>query len=103
LGKTRKGLPAGAHPALDNLKLGKPVGCDACHHFGYQGRISIMEQLEITSELEDLIAHGTAATTAAAIEQAAVQNGMVTILQDGITKVIENRTTLEEVLTQVGE
>jgi len=98
-----KGLPAGAHPALDNLKLGKPVGCDACHHFGYQGRISIMEQLEITPELEDLIAHGTAATTSAAIEEAAVRDGMVTILQDGINKVLENKTTLEEVLTQVGE
>jgi type II secretory ATPase GspE/PulE/Tfp pilus assembly ATPase PilB-like protein len=62
-----------------------------------------MEQLEITPKLEELIANGTAATTAVTIEQAAIKEGMITILQDGILKVIENKTTLEEVLTQVGQ
>jgi type II secretory ATPase GspE/PulE/Tfp pilus assembly ATPase PilB-like protein len=97
------GLPDSLHPPLESIKLGKPVGCHACHHFGYQGRISIMEQLEITPKLEELIANGTSATTAVAIEQAAVKEGMITILQDGMLKVMANQTTLEEVLAQVGE
>lgn len=97
-----KGLPVGSYPPLDNLKLGKPVGCNACHHFGYQGRIGILEQLEITQKMEALIANGTAATTAVSIEEAATKDGMVTILQDGVLKVLELKTTLEEVLIQVG-
>jgi type II secretory ATPase GspE/PulE/Tfp pilus assembly ATPase PilB-like protein len=98
------GVPENLYPSLENIKLGKPVGCKACHHFGYQGRLAILEQLEITHKMEELIANGTAATTAAALEQAAVKDdGMVTILQDGIIKVVENKTTLEEVFSQVGE
>jgi type II secretory ATPase GspE/PulE/Tfp pilus assembly ATPase PilB-like protein len=62
-----------------------------------------MEELEITPKLEELIANGTAATTAVAIEQAAIKEGMVTMLQDGIQKVLAGKTTLEEVLIQVGE
>ena len=96
-------LPENQHPDLEHLKLGKPVGCNACHRFGYQGRISIVEQLEITPTMQDLIAHGTAAITATAIEQAAIKEGLVTLLQDGLLKVLNHDTTLEEVYAQVGE
>jgi type II secretory ATPase GspE/PulE/Tfp pilus assembly ATPase PilB-like protein len=97
------GMPEGSHPPIEGLKLAKPVGCNACHHFGYEGRISIMEQLEITPKMEQLIANGTAATTAEAIEQAAIHDGMITLLQDGVIKAMKNLITLEEVLVQVGE
>jgi type II secretory ATPase GspE/PulE/Tfp pilus assembly ATPase PilB-like protein len=97
------GLAEDAHPPVETATLAKPVGCPACHHFGYQGRISILEQLEITPKLEELIANGTAATTAALLEQAAIKEGMVTMLQDGMLKVLAGQTTLEEVLIQVGE
>jgi type II secretory ATPase GspE/PulE/Tfp pilus assembly ATPase PilB-like protein len=97
------GVPENLYPSFDGIKLGKPVGCRACHHFGYEGRLNIMEQLEITQKMENIIATGTAATTAVALEQAAIKDGMVTLLQDGIIKVLENRTTLEEVYAQVGE
>ncbi|HVQ43533.1 MAG TPA: GspE/PulE family protein [Candidatus Saccharimonadia bacterium] len=96
------GLPEDSHPTLEGLKLYQAVGCKVCHHFGYQGRINILEQLEITPKMEELIAKGTAATTEA-IEQAAVKEGMITILQDGIIKALQGQTTLEEVFVQVGE
>jgi len=96
-------LPEAQQPKLENAQLFKAVGCNVCHHFGYNGRINIVEQLEITAKMEDLIAHGTAATTADALEQAAIKEGMVTLLQDGISKVLAGLTTLEEVYTQVGE
>lgn len=98
-----KGLPEGTHPPLETVKLAKPVGCPTCHHFGFKGRISILEQLEITHKMEEIIASSTAATTSVALEQAAIKEGMITILQDGIIKVLENKTTLEEVFSQVGE
>jgi type II secretory ATPase GspE/PulE/Tfp pilus assembly ATPase PilB-like protein len=96
------GLPEDSYPALDTIQLSTPVGCDACHHFGYRGRLNILEQLEVTPKMEELIAKATA-STAVSIEQAAIKDGMVTILQDGILKAIQGLTTLEEVYTQVGE
>ncbi len=93
----------GTAPNLENLKLYKAVGCDQCHHFGYKGRLSVMEQLDMTPKIEELISTGTKATTAQVIQRAAIREGMVTLLQDGIMKVIEGRTTLEEVYSVVGE
>jgi type II secretory ATPase GspE/PulE/Tfp pilus assembly ATPase PilB-like protein len=96
-------LPEAERPSLEGVTLARPVGCNACHHFGYQGRVSIMEQLEITPKMETLIAHGTSATTAVSIEEAAVKEGMITMLQDGIIKAVNQVTTLDEIYTQVGE
>ncbi|HEX3082658.1 MAG TPA: GspE/PulE family protein, partial [Candidatus Saccharimonadia bacterium] len=89
-------LSADLYPPLADLQLADPVGCNICHHFGYQGRINIIEQLEVTSKMETLIAKGTAATTEA-IEQAAIKDGMITILQDGIIKAMKGLVQLEEV------
>lgn len=98
-----KGAPEGSYPSLETVKLAKAVGCPTCHHFGYKGRISILEQLEITDKMEEIIATGTAATTAVSLEQAAIKEGMITLLQDGVIKALENKTTLEEVFSQVGD
>jgi type II secretory ATPase GspE/PulE/Tfp pilus assembly ATPase PilB-like protein len=98
-----EGLPEEIYPALDKARLAKTVGCDACHHYGYQGRFIIMEQLEINSKMEALIATGTAATTSQALQQAAVKEGMITLLQDGVIKALKQETTLEEIYSQVGE
>lgn len=97
-----EGLPKGSYPDLEGLKLAQPVGCAVCHHFGYVGRLNIMEQLQITDKMEALIAQGTA-ITADAIEQAARKEGMITMLQDGVIKALKGLTTLEEVYVQVGD
>jgi type II secretory ATPase GspE/PulE/Tfp pilus assembly ATPase PilB-like protein len=97
-----EGLPASAHPPITDLMLARPVGCPICHHFGFRGRINILEQLVITDKMENLIAQGTA-VTAEAIEQAARKEGMITILQDGVIKAMQGLTPLEEVYAQVGE
>lgn len=96
------GLPDGSYPTLDSLTLARPVGCDQCHHFGFLGRISIMEQLVITQAMSKMISTSSLATTADVIEQAAIKDGMVTLLQDGILKVLNKATTLDEIYTQVG-
>ncbi|MDB5178942.1 MAG: hypothetical protein JWN01_885 [Patescibacteria group bacterium] len=97
------GMPEDSHPPIEGAKLARAVGCHVCHQFGYDGRLNIMEQLEITPKMGELMAHGTAATTATAIEQAAVKDGMVTLMQDGVIKALEQKVTLEEVFIQVGE
>jgi type IV pilus assembly protein PilB len=97
-----EGLPASSYPSLEDLQLARPVGCDACHHFGFRGRINILEQLEITKKMETLIAKGTAITSES-IEEAAKKDGMVTLLQDGVIKALNGITTLEEIYSQLGE
>jgi type II secretory ATPase GspE/PulE/Tfp pilus assembly ATPase PilB-like protein len=96
-------LPEKRRPELDDIKLYKPVGCNVCHQFGYKGRLSIIEQLDMSPKMQELVAKGTAATTAQSMEQAAIREGMETLLQDGLRKALEGKTTLEEVYTAVGE
>lgn len=96
-------LPADKQPTPEDIKLYKAAGCDACHHFGYKGRLCVIEQLDINPELEAFIAQGTSATTTQAVEQAAITQGMVTLLQDGVLKALEGKTTLEEIYSAVGE
>lgn len=71
------------------------VGCSACHNTGYQGRIGIFEVLEITPKLAQLI---TAKADAASLLAQAVQDGMTTMQDDGLEKVIAGQTTLTEVM-----
>lgn len=97
------GLPVSSHPNLDNIELRRPKGCDKCHHFGYRGRVGLFEQLEITPEMEALIGRGTAGTTSKAVEQLAIKQGMMTLLQDGVLKAITGETSLKEVYQAVGE
>jgi type II secretory ATPase GspE/PulE/Tfp pilus assembly ATPase PilB-like protein len=98
-----EGLDADLLPNFEHIKINRAVGCDKCHHFGYLGRLSLVEQLVMTPQLETLITRATSATTTLAIEEVARRDGMITLLQDGILKVIEGKTSLEEVYAAVGE
>jgi len=69
-------------------------GCDACGGKGYKGRLGIFEVLNVTEEIRDLVLKRSSNTV---ITQQAVKEGMVTMIQDGILKVLQGRTTLEEV------
>jgi type II secretory ATPase GspE/PulE/Tfp pilus assembly ATPase PilB-like protein len=95
--------PEKERPSVENLTLYKAVGCPVCHHFGYKGRLSVMEQLDMTPKMQDMVANSTAATTSLSLEQAAIGEGMETLLQDGMHKALAGITTLEEVYTAVGE
>jgi type IV pilus assembly protein PilB len=78
----------------------KSVGCDECHHTGYRGRIGIYEVMPITDKIRRLIA-GRAPE--AQIRDAAIGAGMVTLGEDGLTKVKSGITTVEELLRVVTE
>jgi type IV pilus assembly protein PilB len=96
-------IPEKSRPSIEGLKLYKVVGCDKCHHFGYDGRLSVMEQFDMSPKLEEIIGMANNATTTQVMERAAVEEGMITLLQDGMLKVVDGHTTLEEVYTAVGE
>ncbi len=76
-----------------NLFRGK--GCEACLNTGYSGRIGIFELLTVSDSIKKLIMTGADSTT---IKEQALKEGMITLLQDGINKVISGVTTLDEVL-----
>jgi len=71
------------------------AGCDACKQTGYRGRTGIHELLVVDDEIRALIMKNA---DASAIRRAAVDAGMVTLREDGATKVLAGETTLEEVL-----
>lgn len=74
--------------------LYKAVGCQECYLTGYHGRIGIFEVLTLTDEIIEIINN---LGTEQEILRAAMENGMVTMTQDGILKALEGITTLDEV------
>jgi hypothetical protein len=76
----------------------RPVGCAACHHTGYSGRIGIHELLVMTSRLRELVTSGAPDHE---IQHEALGAGMVTLFQDGLAKVKQGETSIEELLRVV--
>jgi len=70
-------------------------GCGACLHTGYHGRTGIYELLVVDDAIRNLIMSGADSN---AIKRQAIQQGMLTLLQDGASKVAKGVTTVDEVL-----
>jgi len=73
----------------------KAKGCSNCNYKGYLGRIGIFEMIKMTKELENIIL--TQPSQEKLMEEAKRQ-GMITLRQDGILKVLEGIVSLEEIL-----
>jgi len=78
----------------------KPGGCSKCNYIGYQGRTAISEVLVIDKDIQELISQNALSSR---IKEKAIENGMLTMKQDGVLKVLEGKTTLEEVERVAGE
>jgi type IV pilus assembly protein PilB len=72
----------------------KAVGCTACGGTGYRGRLAVHEVMPITEEIERLVVARAASDD---IRRIALEQGMVSLRTDGLAKVAQGRTTLEEV------
>ena len=70
-------------------------GCTVCNNTGYKGRKGIFELLKLTNTIRELI-NGRA--PAVVIRQKAMEQGMVTLRQDGLRNIFDGETTIEEVL-----
>lgn len=80
---------------LDDLKFYKGKGCEKCNNIGYSGRIGIYEVLPITNKLEEAIMKGNISEYE--IKELCKNEGIVNMIQDGLIKAIEGKTTIEEV------
>ncbi len=81
-------------------KIFKEVGCSKCRNTGYTGRNGAFELLIINEPLRRLITQRAAADE---IRTEAIKQGMTTLRQDGIDKLIQGITSVSEVLRSTGE
>ncbi len=77
-----------------NLQTFKGEGCKTCNGTGYKGRVGLYEVMEVSEEIQELILVGASARD---IKRKAVEEGMLTLRQSGLTKIKAGITTLDEV------
>ncbi len=80
---------------LGKVTLYKGKGCQACNFTGMKGRTAIYEVMPVTPEIRELILRGASSTE---LRDLATQQGMKTLRQAGLLKVLEGQTTAEEIL-----
>jgi len=76
-------------------KLFKGAGCNKCNNTGYRGRMAIHEMLVMTPEIRQLVADEESGDK---IRETALAQGMVPLLMDGLARVREGLTTMQEVI-----
>jgi len=80
---------------VEPLKIYGPKGCKECNDTGFSGRIAVFEVLSITDKIAEIILEDP---NEAKIFKEAKSQGMITMEQDGILKVLSGITSIEEVL-----
>ncbi len=70
------------------------VGCEKCHQTGYKGRIGVFEGIKMDSAIEEMVTRNPSERE---IKRAAIPQGIMTMQQDGILKVLEGITSYKEV------
>lgn len=82
-------------PKGEEIRLYRGKGCPICHNTGYLGRIGIFEVLEMSPSLTNLISQKASAEL---INKKAIDEGMISLFEDGISKVRQGITSIDEVL-----
>ncbi len=80
---------------ISSIKLYKGKGCTECGNYGYLGRIGIFEVVSMSDKLARMVLEHASSSD---IAKEAINEGMITMMQDGYLKVIEGITTIEEVM-----
>ncbi len=89
-------FPWGVDEPLPTLY--RPIGCSACSKTGYKGRLALHEVMAVSEEIERLAVEHASAL---AISKVALEQGMITLRNDGLTKVKAGHTSIEEILRVV--
>lgn len=84
-----------AHDPSDPPQIFRAGGCPACSGTGYRGRVALHEVMTVTEEIEQLV---VTRATGGDMRQVALEQGMVSLREDGFGKVAQGMTTIEEVL-----
>ena len=87
-------------PSPEKIKFYSAPGCDKCQNFGYWGRVGIFEFILADDDLKNAIISGNSAEHQ--IRELAKKEGLLTMAHDGLMKVTEGITSVEEVIKAVG-
>jgi type IV pilus assembly protein PilB len=90
----RLGFPSETVEKWKEIQLHKAVGCGHCNGTGYKGRVGIYEIMPVTEALERLIVERKSADE---LMRVAVAEGMISLRQDGLERVVQGVTTVEEI------
>lgn len=77
----------------DNTPIYQAVGCSRCNERGYKGRMALMEVLRMDDALEKMLAHRA---NVHELRQHALGRGFVPLAEDGVRRILEGTTTLDE-------
>lgn len=93
--------PASGEPVPDvnGLKFFKGKGCDICNNTGYKGRVGIYEIIIMDDPIRKSLSEKISEYE---VKKLAIQQGMVTMTQDGLLKALEGTTSVEEVFEATG-
>jgi type IV pilus assembly protein PilB len=78
-----------------DIEAYEPVGCPRCNQNGYRGRVGIYSVMKMSDRIKEMT---VSQASEADIAEVAREEGMLTLREDGITKVRSGQTSLEEVL-----
>ena len=96
-----KGLPKSISiPSLVKQKVPVVKGCQDCGFTGYRGRLGVFEAFLIDEEMERFI---LTTPPTSSLRDKAIEKGMVTMHQDGLMRVLEGLTTIEELERIIGK
>ena len=100
--RSLKGLPKNINiPSLSKqMKVPVIKGCQDCGFTGYRGRLGVFEAFLIDEEMERFI---LTAPPTSALRDKAIEKGMVTMYQDGLMRVVQGLTTIEELERIIGK
>lgn len=93
-------IPPELQPKVKEIAIYHSPGCKECNDKGVSGRIAIFEVFRMTLELQNIINSGV---TEAKLAEEARRQGMITLRQDGILKVLAGLISIEEVLRETAE
>ena len=82
---------------IDTIKVCKGRGCATCNGSGYKGRTALMEVMEISDQLREMILMGA---NAVELKRQALEEGMLTLRRSGLIKIGKGVTTIDEVVRE---
>jgi type IV pilus assembly protein PilB len=85
------------HETPEELSIYEARGCVVCNETGYKGRAGLYEVMEVGAAIRELIIERA---STAVIKKKAIEEGMITLRQDGLNKFKTGVTSLEEVLRE---
>jgi type IV pilus assembly protein PilB len=80
-----------------SVQVMKGKGCERCNNTGYKGRVALIEVLEISEEIREMVLSGASSIE---IKRKGIEEGMLSLRRSGLVKIKEGVTTIEEVVRE---